>query len=114
MGAQDQLGYIRANYFGGARGVIFVYDITNRNTFNELTKWKAEVDEHLSEYCILIAANKIDLVDQRHVSFDEGLELAHDFSGEFIEISAKTGQNVDVAFEKIALSAIKKLEESLM
>ena len=113
MGAQDHLGKIRANYFGGARGVVFVYDITKRETFNELMKWKAEVDEHLSGYCILIAANKLDLEDQREVSSQEGIDIAKKFDGEFIEISAKTGQNVEDAFQSIAALAITKLHEEL-
>jgi small GTP-binding protein len=113
MGAQEHLGKIRANYFGGARGVVFVYDVTRQDTFDQLIKWKAEVDEHLSGYSVLIAGNKIDLKDQREVPTKEGNKLARKFEGEHITISAKTGKNVDDAFRLIALQAIEKLQEQL-
>jgi small GTP-binding protein len=111
MGAQDHLGKIRANYFGGARGVVFVYDITKQKTFDELINWKAEVDERLSGYCILVAANKLDLKKQRKVSSKKGIGLAKKFEGEYMEISAKTGENIEEAFRLITLLAIDKLHE---
>jgi Ras-related protein Rab-1A len=113
MGAQDHLQNIRANYFGGARGVVFVYDITRHDTFDELKKWKIEVEQHLSDYCSIIVANKMDLEDQREVSSQDGEELAQDFDGVFLETSAKTGENIDEVFKSIALLAIKKLEKQL-
>jgi small GTP-binding protein len=111
MGAQDHLGKIRANYFGGARGVVFVYDITKQETFDELINWKEEVDEHLSGYSILVAANKLDLKTQRKVSSRKGNNLAKKFDGKYIEISAKTGEKVEDAFQLIASLAITKLHE---
>jgi small GTP-binding protein len=113
MGAQDHLGQIRANYFGGARAVVFVYDITKRYTFDELMKWKTEVDGHLTGYTRLVVGNKLDLVDYREVTYQEGLELANEFDGDYFEISAKSGLNVEGLFMEIALQSIKNLQNQI-
>lgn len=43
----------------------------------------------------MIAGNKLDLEDERKVSYEEGENLAKDYGGKFIETSAKTGQNIE-------------------
>lgn len=111
MGAQEHLGKIRANYFGGASGVVFVYDLTKRETFEEIMTWKDEVDEHLSSYCALVIANKMDLKDERIVTTEEGIELSLKLNGEYIETSAKTGYNIDEAFKSISRQGIKMIQE---
>ena len=53
-----------------------MYDITDRETFNELDHWLKELRDNCSEHCIVyLVANKVDLVNEepneREVSFEE-------------------------------------------
>ena len=84
--------------------VILVYSITSRGTFADVAKvWVNQVLRHCDdpEQIIVLIGNKTDLEDFREVSTEEGLELAKQIGALFWETSAKTGQNVQAAFEDI-------------
>jgi small GTP-binding protein len=102
MGSQDFLGNVRAGFYPGSKGVLFMYDVTSRESFEELTNWKKEVDSHLKGYECLIVANKTDLNDERIVSKAEGKKIAKHFGGIYLESSVKLNENVDDSFRKMA------------
>ena len=102
MGSQDFLGSVRAGFYPGSKGVLFMYDVTSRESFKELTRWKKEVDSHLRGYQRLIVANKTDLKDERVVSKAEGNRIAKRFDGIYLESSVKLNENVDDSFSKMA------------
>ncbi len=102
MGSQDFLGSVRAGFYPGAKGVLFMYDVTSRESFEEMAKWKKEVDSHLKGYKRLIVANKTDLKDDRVVSKAEGEKLAKHFDGAYLEASVKLNENVDDIFSEMA------------
>ncbi len=102
MGSQDFLGSVRAGFYPGSKGVLFMYDVTSRESFKELAKWKKEVDSHLKGYERLIVANKTDLKDERVVSKAEGKKIAERFGGIYLESSVKLNENVDDSFSKMA------------
>ena len=81
------------------RGVLFLYDITNRTTFDAITEYKSEIfDLQEKNISFLICGNKIDLEKQRQVKTCEGQQLADSLGVSFIEMSAKTGENINNAF----------------
>lgn len=98
MGSQDFLGKVRAAYYQGTRGVIYVYDLTRRDTFDQLWQWKKEVDAHTHGPKILIVANKADLANERQVTEEEGADLARKFFADYKEVSVKLNQGVDETF----------------
>jgi len=102
MGSQDFLGSVRAGFYPGAKGVLFMYDVTSRESFEELTKWKKEVDLHVKGYERLVVANKTDLKDERVVSKAEGKKIAKRFGGIYLESSVKLNENVNDSFSKMA------------
>ena len=54
-----------------------VYDITRRNTFQNLVRWLEEMLEHAhSRMTIILVGNKKDLESEREVSYEEGIEFA--------------------------------------
>lgn len=109
MGSQDFLERVRANYYNGASGVMFLYDVTQWESLNDILDWKAEVDKNLDNYVPLLVANKVDLVMERVVSTEEGLELAKKFDGSYIEMSVRLDKNVNEAFSKMARLVVEKL-----
>lgn len=68
---------------------IFVYDITNKDSFNNLIKWKELVSDSKQNAMIVIIGNKNDLLGQKEVSTEEGINLAKSIDALFFEISAK-------------------------
>ena len=77
----------------GSKIVVFVYDITNKKTFEELNFWVKSVEEVLGKEPILgIAANKIDLFEEQVVEKEEGEKYANDIGALFAETSAKEDQ----------------------
>lgn len=87
-------------------GVLLVYDITRRRTFDHIqSTWLAQLEQfgHPNVIKILVA-NKCDDNQLRQVGRDEGIEFAKQNGLCFTETSAKTGENVNVAFRRIIYS----------
>lgn len=97
---QERFKSISVNYFKSANGFIFVYDITNKNTLENLNNWFDIVSQHnKNSVCNFVIGNKSDLEDKRQVSIEQGKEFAFGKKSNFMETSAKSSKNVDVAFE---------------
>ena len=105
---QDRFRSITKNLYKGAAGIMLIYDITNRNTFDNVKKWVNSIKEEVtSKVVIILVGNKIDLDKKRQVQTDEGEQIAEEFDMPFFECSALTGENINLAFETLA----KKLVE---
>eukprot|EP00124_Ichthyophonus_hoferi_P004645 Ihof_evm4s538 gene=Ihof_evmTU4s538 len=100
---QERFRTLTASYYRGAHGVIFVYDVTRRDTFNNITAWLQELGHYSQgeEVVKMLVGNKIDLASQREVDAKEGVDLAMAHSMLFIEASAKTSVGVEQTFEEL-------------
>ncbi|GIL64998.1 hypothetical protein Vafri_18833 [Volvox africanus] len=106
---QERFRTLTSSYYRGAQGIIFVYDVTRRETFESLdANWMREFDIYSTvEGAIkMVVANKVDLSSQRQVSSEEG----HDFSRRhgclFVETSARANLAVGQAFEELLLKIL--------
>jgi Ras-related protein Rab-2A len=100
---QESFRSITRSYYRGAAGALLVYDITRRDTFQHLSRWLEEAKQHAHEnMVILLIGNKSDLEHRRAVSTQEGQEFADAHGLLFLETSAKTAFNVEMAFLKTA------------
>ncbi|VEL29519.1 unnamed protein product [Protopolystoma xenopodis] len=100
---QERFQTITQSYYRGARGIMLVYDITNRRSYENIDKWMTNIRMLASsEVETLVVGNKSDLEEQRCVSYDEGAELAAKHNVPFLETSSKGGINVDDAFRKLS------------
>jgi len=78
-----------------------VYDKTKRDTFDHVEEWLAEVEKFSDEHTVkFIIGNKSDL--EEVVTTAEGEAKAEQLKVNFIEASAKTADNVDLAFTMMA------------
>lgn len=86
-------------YLRGSNVAFLVYDITNKESFKNLRFWTNYLKEHgSSEMQLAILGNKSDLIHNREVSVKEGTEFAQEHKAYFMEVSAKTGENVQKLF----------------
>merc|ERR1712203_459991 len=100
---QERFRTITSSYYRGAHGIIIVYDVTDKESFNNVKHWMQEIDKYAADGVNkLLVGNKCDLASKKVVSFDEAKELADSFSVSFMETSAKNAHNVEQAFQAMA------------
>lgn len=98
---QERFRTITSSYYRGAHGIIIVYDISDRESFDNVKQWLSEIDRYACENVNkLLVGNKCDMDSKRQVEFDEAKAFADERSIPFLETSAKDSTNV----EKGALS----------
>jgi len=110
---QESFKSITRSYYRGAIGALLVYDVTRRETFNHLEHWLREAKEHDRDdrMVIMLIGNKSDLGNQREVSEEEGKKFASEHGLHFIETSAKTAVNVELAFINTAREINNNIEK---
>uniref|UniRef100_A0A915ECA0 Ras-related protein Rab-18 n=1 Tax=Ditylenchus dipsaci TaxID=166011 RepID=A0A915ECA0_9BILA len=99
---QERFRTLTPSYYRGGQGVICVYDVGNRPSFDRLEHWIVEVDTYCTkaDAVKMLVGNKIDS-ENRAVSREEGLQFAKKHKMLFIEASAKTKEGVQCAFEEL-------------
>ena len=99
-------------YYKLAKGVIVVYDITSRDSFNNSRDWLQKIKKNIKDNIkILLVGNKNDLDSRRCVLYEEGQELADEFSAKFFETSAKNNYNVNEIFNLLIMDIIEEFEK---
>jgi Ras-related protein Rab-6A len=94
---QERFRSLIPSYIRDSSVAVVVYDVTNRQSFLNTSRWIEEVrSERGQDVIIVLVGNKTDLVDKRQVSIEEGDSKAREFSVMFIETSAKAGFNIKV------------------
>ena len=92
-------------YYRNSKGIMLVYDVTNETSFNDIELWLEQIKQNCNnnddELVILLIGNKIDLVDQRVVAHERASQLANRYNLLYYETSAKTGENVSDALERL-------------
>ncbi|MHA1582024.1 MAG: GTP-binding protein [Candidatus Baldrarchaeia archaeon] len=101
-GGQERFKKLRPLYYKGAAGGLLVYDITNKNSFKHVKNWFNEVQRYCGKIPLILVGNKVDLIKDRKVSVAEEKRLAESFKIPHYRTSAKTGENVNDVFLKLA------------
>ncbi|XP_052775383.1 ras-related protein Rab-10-like [Mya arenaria] len=106
---QERFHTITTSYYRGAMGIMLVYDITNARTFENISKWLRNIDEHANEDVEkMILGNKCDMEDKRQISKERGEGIAREHGIPFLETSAKANINVEKAFMDLAQAILNK------
>jgi len=99
---QERFRTITSSYYRGAQGVILVYDVTNRESFEALPRWYSELETYVSSSVVkILVGNKVDKEFSRQVSTAEGQQFAKRMNSLFIETSAKTSVGVKETFQEV-------------
>ena len=105
---QEKFRSLIPMYTRDANIILLVYDISNRDSFTNLTHWLKDLTNvNMEEVILCIVANKIDLVDKRVVTNEEGQKFADEHDFIFQEISAKTGDGFSDLFYKQLFEKIR-------
>jgi len=100
---QEEYSAMREQYMRTGEGFLLVYDITSRQSFEEITTFQQQIlrVKDKDYFPMVVVGNKCDLEGEREVSRQEGEALARSFNCKFIETSAKSRLNVEKAFYDI-------------
>ena len=100
IAGQILFSQLRKNFFAGSGGALIVFDLSRRESFDNVRKWLNELNtksDDIKER--ILVGNKNDL--KRQVPKEEAEDFAKQFGLTYIETSAKTGKNVDKAFHDL-------------
>jgi small GTP-binding protein len=106
---QGRFRAISKAYYRNALGVVLVFDITDRKSFDELSTWLTDIRSLCDPNSIVqLNGNKADLAAERNVTLSEAEEFASRQHMQYLETSAKAGENVRNAFLRVATSILTK------
>lgn len=106
---QERFHTITTSYYRGANGILLVYDITQPKTFDNISKWLRNINEHASEDVErMLIGNKCDMEDKRLISEERGKKVAEENGIKFFETSAKENINIEIAFNSLAEDILNK------
>ena len=112
---QEKFRAITRQFYRDCHGAFIVFDLTKKSTFNELKNWINELKTHGDEdTVIIILGNKSDLNTEREIP-EEDIKNEIEKNYKYFEVSAKTGNNISLAFDemrKLIMQKIKKNEQN--
>jgi len=109
FGGEERFRFLLPTYVRGARGGLFLYDITNYSSIAHIDEWISVIRKEEDIFPIIVVGSKADLVENREVSSADGIKIARSrHVNGFIETSSKTGENVEKAFEALTSLMLDK------
>ena len=113
---QERFKNIASQYYNGGDGAILVFDITNKSTFDRISYWLNELNQkkNLNEMALVLVGNKIDLKENREVTFEEAELFAKQNNIKYFETSAEENIGIDEVMNYIVgecVNIIKKRNE---
>ena len=92
-----------------AQGVIVVFDVTNRATFQHVDQWLSTIKEELPDPNLFLFGNKVD-IEEREVTEEEARSYAKKMNLKYFETSAKSGQGIKEGFKFLVNDTYTKVE----
>ncbi len=108
---QERFRSISTTYVKNARGILIIYSVTDRNSFNNVTRWLDDVVNVIDDFSMILVGNKSDLKEDRKVTYDEGKKLANEFRVPFYETTIFPDKKPEHAVEinEIFVELAKKI-----
>jgi len=109
LGGEERFRFLAPVFLKGARGAVFVFDITREGTFEKLDEWLNILKKTIGDIPRVLVGNKIDLEEFRLIPSDLAEEYARSrgFIG-YIETSARAGVNVNRPFDLLLNKVLAK------
>ena len=108
---QERFRTITTSYFRGAHGILLVFDLTDRGSYQAIQAWLGEIQKNAdTQVNKILIGNKCDVEESaRAVTRAEGEALAQQNGMAYFETSARKGLGVNEAFENIARQVVERL-----
>jgi len=107
MGKRTFLQLFKEAYFHGAKGILAVFDVTRGPSLRDLTKWIDGVRDSVGPIPVYALGNKADLSERRETTDEEASETLRSYECPILYTSAKTGDNVEQAFQSLAKTIVE-------
>lgn len=108
---QEKFRTLVPMYFRGAKVAVLTFSVTDIDSSNEVEYWANTVKNSTSQQPFLfIVGNKIDAEDERKVTFEQGQKIAELVHGQYMEVSAKDGTNIEDLLNEIAKESLKAVK----
>ncbi len=98
-------------YFHGVKGMLLICDATRPETMVSLRSWHKSASSIAGDVPAVVLLNKVDLGQAAKVSPPDVERFCSDRGWPWLTTSAKTGENVDLAFTKVAELGIRALRK---
>ena len=107
---QERYMALNKNLFQKVQGIILMYDLTNRDSFEHVQSWLNLIKKNVSNKTVMLVGNKLDLAEEKRiVTEEEGEDIGKKNDMLFFEGSGASGENVDKIFTKMAEEIYTKL-----
>ena len=108
---QEKFRNIARQYYKGANGVLLIYDVCDRKTYERIGFWMDELKQNneIEQLYIILVGNKIDLEEKRVVTREEAEKYAEDNNINYLEVSAKTGEGILDLFNEVTKGTMDKV-----
>ena len=111
---QESFRSVTRSYYRGATGALLVFDLARHITFEHITTWLDDLRTHAdANIAVVLVGNKADLSTARQVTEEEAQEWATANNVLYVEASAKTGDNVEQAFERVAQQVYQNIKNGV-
>jgi Ras-related protein Rab-23 len=100
---QDHFNAITRRYYRGADACLIVFSLTDRDSFNQVKSWHHKMTQECGNIPTALVMSKIDLKDNRKVSFEEAEKLSKELKIKLFKVSSKEGIQVEECFEYLAI-----------
>jgi Ras-related protein Rab-1A len=106
---QERFRNIVSSYYRVAHAAFFVFDLTSISSFENISMWIGESENFLQDSIPkFLIGNKLDLVESRKISYERANALAQKLDMEYLEVSAKTADNVNRLFEEVTRMLVER------
>ena len=108
---QEKFQNIVKQYYNGANGILLIFDITNKKSFDKIDFWYNDLINRIKkdEIIIYLVGNKVDLEENRQITIEEAEKYANDKNIPYFEVSAKSGDGIKKLFDDITNDIMDKI-----
>ena len=107
---QEKFRAITRQYYNDALGAVIAFDLTDKKSFNDVKSWISDLKNHgADDTVIMVLGNKSDLSGERFVTHEE-IKEAFGNNYNYYDVSAKNGNNISLAFDKLKKLIIENIK----
>ncbi len=105
---QERFRNITQQYYKGADGIVLVFDLTDRNSFEKIREWMKQIQSYTQResIAIVLLGNKCD-AENKAVSAKEASDIAAEYNMKFFETSAMNNINIEESFKQLSTDIVK-------